>query len=186
MSGSVPAIHSVQFYDTDEGLVHRLCGVVSSGLRIGNSVLIVATKDHRNQLVKELQRLDVDVRSYAREDRFTICDAEETLSRFMVEGLPDADLFLASVGKLVLHAKKAARSKDKGLVIFGEMVAVLWEAGNKTGSLALEKLWNDLLNERAFHLHCAYPRALFSHDEAGILNVCENHSHVLGAISRLA
>lgn len=112
-----------------------------------------------------------------------MCDAEEMLSTFMVKGAPDRELFLIFVGKLLLNSKKVARSKDKGLVVFGEMVAVLWAAGNKRGALALERLWNDLLHERAFHLHCAYARALFGEDEAGIRNVCESHSHVLGAIS---
>jgi hypothetical protein len=35
-------------------------------------------------------------------------------------------------------AKKSARSKDQGLTVFGEMVAVLWEQGNQPGALALE------------------------------------------------
>jgi hypothetical protein len=176
-------VHSVQFYDTHQALIDRLCGVVSSALLVGNSVLIVATKDHRELLTKSLQRLEVHVRNYAREERFTMCDAEEMLSKFMAKGMPDPKLFLSSVGKLLIDVKKAARSKDQGLTVFGEMVAVLWDKGNKTGALALEGLWNDLLNESAFHLHCAYPRSLFSQDEAGMLNVCESHSHVAGLLS---
>jgi len=65
-------------------------------------------------------------------------------------------------------------------VIFGEMVAVLWDEGNRVGALALEHLWNDLLNNQAFHLHCAYPRTLFAGDEAGLFNICESHSQVVG------
>jgi hypothetical protein len=177
------SVHSVQFYDTHQALIDRLCGVVSSALLVGNSVLIVATKDHRELLTKSLQRLEVNVRNYAREERFTMCDAEEMLSKFMAKGSPDPKLFLSSVGKLLIDVKKAARSKDQGLTVFGEMVAALWDKGNKVGALALESLWNDLLNESAFHLHCAYPRSLFSQDEAGMLNVCESHSHVAGLLA---
>lgn len=177
------AVHSVQFYDTHEALIDRLCGVVSSALLVGNSVLVVATKDHRQLLTKSLQRLEVNVRSYAREDRFTMCDAEEMLAKFMVRDRPDPSLFLSTVGQLLLDVKKAARSKDMGLTVFGEMVAVLWDKGNKAGALALEGLWNDLLNENAFHLHCAYPRSLFSQDEPGMLNVCESHTHVAGLMT---
>ena len=183
MSSSAPAIHSVQFYDTHEALIDRLCGVVCSGLLNGNSVLIVATKDHREQLVNALQRLEVNVRPYTKEGRFAMCDAEELLSKFMVNGLPDPDLFVSSVSKRVRKLKETACDKDQGVVVFGEMVSVLWDEGNKFGALALERLWNGLLNETAFHLHCAYPRSLFSQDEAGILNVCESHSHVLGVLA---
>ncbi len=172
------AVHSVQFYDTHQALIDRLCGVVSSALLVGNSVLIVATKEHRELLTKCLGRLGVNVRQYAREDRFTMCDAEAMLSKFMVKGMPDSKLFQSSVGKLLMEVKRAAKSKDMGLTVFGEMVAVLWDKGNKKGALALEDLWNDLLNESAFHLHCAYPWSLFSQDEAGMLNVCESHTHV--------
>jgi hypothetical protein len=179
LSASAPPVHSVQFYDTHEALIERLCGVVSSGLLIGNSVVIIATESHRNRLTAALQRLEVDLRTYAREERFTICDAEGLLAKFMVNDLPNLKRFLSSVGELLVHSKKAARGKDRGFTVFGEMVSVLWEQGNKKGALALEGLWNELLNERAFHLHCAYPRAIFSQDDAGFSKVCDTHSHVL-------
>src|SRR5438128_2169854 len=69
---------------------------------------------------------------------------------------------------------------DRGLVVFGEMVSVLWNEGNRVGALALEHLWNEVLKQQAFQLHCAYPRTLFVGDEAGIFNICESHSQILG------
>lgn len=186
MSSLTPAVHSVQFYDTHEALIDRLCAVVCSGFLIGNAALIVATADHRKQLVKALDALKVDVRAYMREQQFTMCDAEETLARFMVNGLPDPQLFLSSVGQLVADAKQASRSQDQGLVVFGEMVSVLWDQGNREGALALERLWNDLLNERAFHLHCAYHRSLFAEDRSGLVSVCDFHSHILGSLAPAA
>ena len=107
-------------------------------------------------------------------------DTEGLLSTFMVNDVPRPKLFLASVGNVLGDAKKAARSKDQGLTVFGEMVALLWEQGNKTGALALEKLWNDLLNDRAFHLHCAYPQSLVENDLEGMQGITEAHSHVVG------
>ncbi len=180
MSSFAP-VHSVHFYDTHDALIDRLSGVVCSGLLIGNSVLLVCTAEHRTQLLKTLERLEVDVRDYARAGRFTMCDASEMLAMFMADGLPDPGLFMSSVGKLLLDAKKAARSREQGLTIFGEMVAVLWEKGNKAGALALEKLWNDAMQERAFHLHCAYPGWLFDGDEGELRHICDLHSHVFGA-----
>jgi hypothetical protein len=147
---SVP-VHSVHIYDEHSSLIKRLCGVVSSGLKIGNSVLIVATAHHRNELVKELSDAGTEVPQYAREGLFSMYDAQETLDTFMVNGMPDRKLFLHSVGCMLGPAKKNARSKDSGLTVFGEMVAVLWEQGEKQGALALEDLWNDL--------PCPFPRA---------------------------
>jgi MEDS: MEthanogen/methylotroph, DcmR Sensory domain len=183
MSAYAP-VHSVHFYDTNQALIDRLCGIVSSGLNIGNAVLIVATQDHRDQLVDALEQNGVTVATHIREERFVMCDAKEMLSRFMVGPKPDTALFRSSMGKLLADAKKSAQRKEQGLVVFGEMVAVLWDEGNKAGALAVERLWNNILNETAFHLHCAYPRALFAEDEAGMTNICDSHSHVVGALSR--
>jgi|SRR5579864_5171286 len=180
---TTPAIHSVHFYESHESLINRLAGIVSSGLTTGNSVLIVATEKHREQLVSALERLEVEVEIYVKRKRFRMYDAEAMLSTFMIDGMPDERRFMASVGRSLLNAKSAAISAERGLTVFGEMVAVLWEEGNKRGALALETLWNALLNERAFHLHCAYPRALFSGDHMGLVNVCESHSHVLGVLT---
>jgi MEDS: MEthanogen/methylotroph, DcmR Sensory domain len=177
--GKAARVHSVHFYDSHDSLIQRLCGVVYSGLLIGNSVLMVCTEAHRLALIQSLERLQIDVRDYARNGRFTMCDAAEMLSMFMVNGLPDAGLFMASVGQLLVGAKNSSRSKDKGLTVFGEMVAVLWERGEKNGALALEKLWNLAMEDRAFHLHCAYPEALFGEDDADLRSICELHSHVL-------
>src|SRR5260370_37610520 len=133
MANAAP-VHSVQFYDSHEVLIDRLCGVVCSGLLIGNSVLIVCTATHRPQLIKALERLDVDVRDYARKGRFAVFDTAEMLAMFMVDGTPDPALFRTSVGGLLLDAQKAAKSKHQGLTVFEEPLAVLWEEGNKTGA----------------------------------------------------
>jgi hypothetical protein len=177
---SAASVHSVHFYDSHEALIDRLCGVVSAGLLVGDSVLIVATEQHREQLIAALHGMKVDALYFAQENRFIMCDAEELLAEFMVEGLPDLELFRASIGKLLQESKPRYGQNDRGLVVFGEMVAVLWDEGNRVGALALEHLWNDLLKQQAFHLHCAYPRTLFAGDEAGIFNICESHSHVVG------
>ena len=150
-------VHSVHIYDGQSSLITRLCGIVKSGLEIGNAVLIVATNDHRERLVSTLHDAGVDVRGAAREGRFQMYDAEETLATFMQDGLPDQKLFDFWVGNLLADGKKNSRGKDHALTVFGEMVSVLYDEGRKEAALQLEALWNKALNERVFHLHCAYP-----------------------------
>jgi MEDS: MEthanogen/methylotroph, DcmR Sensory domain len=180
-SGS-PIVHSVHFYDADEALIQRLQNVITSGLESGNAVLIVATDAHRTQLISALKKRLVQISQFEREGSLCFLNAHETLAQFMVNGLPDRQRFLDSVGAVIQAAKQAARSTGNGLTVFGEMVAVLWEQGNKAGALQLEALWNDLLNDRSFHLHCAYPRSLFADgiDMAGMQSICDGHSHVIG------
>ena len=174
------SVHSVQFYDSHTALMDRLCALVSAGLLVGDSVLIVATEEHREQLVAALYELKVDVLDYAWASRIIMCDAEELLAEFMVEGLPDAELFRTAIGDLVKESGRSDGGEERGVVIFGEMVAVLWSEGNRVAALALEHLWNNLLAEQTLNLNCAYPRTLFAGDEAGVLTICQSHSHVVG------
>ena len=179
MSQSAANVHSVHFYGRDTTMIDRLCGVVCSGLLVGNAVLIVAIPEHRKRLVQCLERLGVGVRKHTREGKFSMIDAEELMATFMVNDSPHPKLFLATVGTLIADAKKSARSHEQALTVFGEMVALLWQEGNRSGALALEKLWNDLLNDRAFHLHCAYPQCLVENDDEGMRSITEVHSHVV-------
>ena len=177
-----PAVHSVHFYDEHQALINRLSGIVSSGLEMGNSVVLVMTPDHRKQLMTMLGSAGMDTRKHEKSGSLTLCDARETLASFMVNGAVNRKKFMTSVGSLLTEAKKAARNAGQGLTVFGEMVAVLWEDGNKSAAIELESAWNDLLNDRAFHLHCAYPRWNFADgDTDQIAAICDSHSHVLGS-----
>jgi hypothetical protein len=174
------SVHSVQFYDTHVALMDRLCALVSAGLLVGDSVLIVATEEHREQLVAALYSLNIDMLDYAWSSRIIMCDAEELLAEFMVDGLPDPELFRTAIGDLVDESKASESGNHAGVTVFGEMVAVLWKEGNRVAALALEHLWNNLLAEQRLNLNCAYPRSLFASDEAGVLTICQSHSQVVG------
>jgi hypothetical protein len=91
----------------------------------------------------------------------------------MVAGKPDPVLFEATVGSIVEWAARSGRT----VRVFGEMVAVLWDAGNVAGALALEALWNDMASNRQFFLLCAYPEGLLGGASLGAINaMCDRHS----------
>ena len=140
--------------------------------------MIVATSEHRDLLTAALRSCELDVREHARERRYSMLDASETLATFMKDGMPDAKLFEATMGEILDEVRSAAIAKGKDLTVFGEMVAILWEEGQKQAALQLESLWNDTLSGRAFHLHCAYSRwsVLNNNDLAAIQHT---HSHLM-------
>lgn len=182
---SFPAVHSVQFYEDDEALIRRLQSIVKTSLDSGSSALIVATQEHRHQLVSALRESGVNpVKSG---QRLQMLDARETLDKFMVHGRPNRQRFMASVGKLLSRATEAAVNQHRGLMVFGEMVAVLWSDSNRLGALELERLWNELLHEGTFHLHCAYPRWTLdgNHNDLTMKSICDEHSAVLGFAKHL-
>jgi hypothetical protein len=71
-------------------------------------------------------------------------DASATLSRSMVGDRPDRARFRDVVGEAI-----AGIEPSRGPVqAFGEMIALLWEGGNAAGAIELERLWNELAEER--------------------------------------
>ena len=180
---SSSAVHSVQFYTHDEALISRLQSIVESSLRSGASVLVVATKEHRHQLQSVLEESGLELDKLEK-GRVQLVDAHEMLDQFMVRDRPDHQRFKECVERLIRTARAAAINENRTVAVFGEMVALLWCEGNKTGALELERIWNVLLQDHGFHLHCAYPRSILKEsDNLTIKAICDEHSSVLGFAS---
>lgn len=166
----------MSFYDGDQDGIAVVASFVAAGFSAGEPVIVVATAEHRPLLDAALVELGFDPRVMRSKGWFVTLDAEETLAGFMVEGMPDAEAFRATIGGLVDDVQgDAARVR-----IYGEMVAVLWDEGNIAAALALEGFWNELASQRSFSLLCAYPHAVL--DQASLAEVgrvCALHSDVM-------
>jgi len=114
--------------------------------------------------------------------QYIALDADETLSKFMVDGRPDERRFAEVIGSLI---GRAANDGGRPVRAFGEMVALLWAEGRHEAAIRLEELWNDLAKSQSFSLMCAYPIAGFDHEEHGdsFQRICQAHSHVRPAES---
>jgi anti-sigma regulatory factor (Ser/Thr protein kinase) len=106
-------------------------------------------------------------------------DADEALSGFLVDGWPDFGSFVSEVGDMIRKVTDTGRP----VKVFGEMVALLWDAGQVAAAIELEKVWNDFGDEVPFSLMCAYPAGSVTGDgtENAFLQVCQCHSAVFGA-----
>ncbi|USE76869.1 ATP-binding protein [Cupriavidus gilardii] len=168
--------HMVRFYDEDSILVADVREFADEALRCGGSAILIATEEHLDALLPLLRGLGPgrDNRPWYTGNLITL-PAQATLDRFMVDGWPDEQRFLASVGELV--AAEARRAPP--LHAFGEMVALLCEQGMHDAALRLEELWNDLIRRHGFRLLCAYPHRVFASDEQArhFRCVCDVHTH---------
>ena len=179
----VPCQHEVQFYFDDRFLVRSLARYVAGALDVGRSTVIVATKSHRENLAEELGRLGVDLDKTREQGRFVSLDAASTLAQFMVNGSPDEVLFREAIGAIISRAAAAAHANDDKVVIFGEMVSLLWQRGDGASALRLEQLWNGLAEIHSFQLRCAYPIGSFDrhvHTEV-FSQICGEHHAVIPA-----
>lgn len=109
--------------------------------------------------------------------RFVALDAAETMAAFMLDGQIDREAFRELVGGLLCTARESGRS----VRAYGEMVALLWDAGDVLAAIELERLWNELGRKLQFSLFCSYPVACVSRSEhaEALHEVCHLHSCVL-------
>ena len=173
--------HVVRFYTEDSSYLDALHRSVEGVLKAGNAAVIIATEAHRNGLTARLKASGLDTSRAVEGGRYVLLDAAETLSRFMLGGVPDAVTFANVVGERLTQARKAAEESSGRVFAFGEMVAVLWANGRFDAAVALEQLWNQLAATHSFTLHCAYPMKDFDREEHGefFLKICSEHSGIV-------
>src|SRR5258706_6496566 len=173
-----PAAHRVQFYETDAFLLEAASEFIGAGLDAGAVCLVFATPAHREGLAQRLQGNGFDLTRAEAQGDYVALDAAETLAQFLLEGSPEPQHFAQVVGGLIERAAKGKR----GVRVFGEMVALLWEQGNQEAALRLEALWNALGSGiHPFTLLCAYPISLFvasAHTDL-FTQMCALHSQVI-------
>jgi len=176
-----PSDHIVQIYENDKVFLDSLEGFAGSGILAGEAVILIATKEHLRAIRERLENHGFDIASLIASDRFIGLEATETLSKFMVNNWPDEQLFFETV-KAVF--KRAQRNSHK-VRAFGEMVALLWQAGLNDATVQLENLWNQFHRKGAFSLFCAYPKKYFTKDvSASIHTICCEHSKVIDGSPR--
>jgi len=171
--------HLVQFYESDRYLADSVAGFIGEGLEAGGSGIVIATRPHRTAVLKRLRTRRLDVAGLRKRGRLVVLDAADTLAQIMVGGSPDPGRFDRVTGPAIARAARGRRR----VRAFGEMVALLWAAGNRAAAIRLEELWTDLGKAHAFALYCAYPLNGVGHaDLAGsFADVCGCHSQVLPA-----
>lgn len=175
------ADHFVQFYEADGFLLNSLTGFIGTAINAGDAAVVFATQAHRDELEQLLTANSVDVSAAKASGRYLSLDAADTLSKFMLDGLPEPSRFREVMGGVIASVTDG-RSRVRA---FGEMVALLWAEGNHAAAIKLEQLWNELHQAHSFSLFCAYPmngqggeRLVDLHD-----SVCSVHSRVIPAES---
>ena len=180
-----PGVHSIQIYEDSSLFLDQLAELAGSVLGSGGACIVIATDKHRSGLAERLTGWAIDLFQAGRSGRYLALDASETMSRFMVEGWPDRELFCRTIEPVLAQAQ-ASTARSPGCVFaFGEMVAVLWQDGRRDAAIELEQLWNETQTHHEFSLLCAYPLSSFANESQNELfrQVCQTHSHVTPAES---
>jgi hypothetical protein len=166
--------HAVSFYADDAELAATVAAYFFEGLAADEPITVVATPGHRSAIEHELLQLGIPLRLLRDPGRYRAFDAAEVLRELMSDGELVPEQF---------HARLTTLLGPGHTRVFGEMVALLWAAGDVASALRLEELWNEARELAPFSLLCAYPRSVL-HDSdsevAEVTGVCAAHNLVAG------
>jgi anti-sigma regulatory factor (Ser/Thr protein kinase) len=173
-----PGDHVVHFYERDEDLIATVSAHLAEALSSGDVAVVVATAAHRAAFDRAMAAAGVDVAGARTLGGLVELDAALTLTQFMVNGSPEAPAFESVVGGVVRRAGECGHR----VWVYGEMVALLWDAGQVAAAIELEELWNRLGENTPFSLFCAYLSEMVAGDEhvAAFADVCRLHTAVVG------
>jgi hypothetical protein len=156
------AEHAVQVYDELDELAESVGRFLVAGFQSGAPAILIASSHHRRRFAAELEARNWDPRRLEQQGLLTVRDAEQTLAGFMNGERPSQKEFERIVGGL--FDAVASRFPDATIRAFGEMVDVLWHAGQAGAAVELEELWDQLQQTRRFALLCAYHLDVFDVD----------------------
>jgi hypothetical protein len=95
--------HDVYFYEDDTFLIDSVADFAKEGLERQETVIVVATEQHRGDLKTKLTEGVVGLWAPAASNYVTL-DASTTLGLFMRNGWPDEGLFLKVIGQIIQSA----------------------------------------------------------------------------------
>jgi hypothetical protein len=151
-----PCGHIVYPY-TDENLVAQaVCLFASTGIRNGEGVILIMSKSHCEPIEHRLKAEGLDIEALQRIEQLACVVAEDLLPAFMVNGMPDEDLFKRIVLSLIQRCRASGTHLPARKVrVFGEMVCLLWN-DNLPAAQRLEELWNEIIEAHSISLMCTY------------------------------
>jgi hypothetical protein len=170
--------HVVQFYDRDEELAENAGDYLAGAIADGGAAVVVATPGHCAGFETRLAAAGVDVGAARRDGSLVCLDATRVAPGLTQAGRVDLTAFGTQFRPAILAAGEAPGP----VRVYGEVVALLWAAGQVNAALELEGLWNELSQQIPFSLFCGYPRDLVQgrQHQGAVAEVCRLHTAVVG------
>ena len=175
-----PHRHEVQFYSDDAVFLDSFARFIATALKSGRAAIAVITESHRSGLVSRLKAQGLDVDAATQQGTYIQLDVAETLSTFMVNGMPDATRFFEVAGGLIEAAAKAAKQEHYGVVACGECSPTLWAEGKADAAIRVEQLFDQVGKAFGLDILCGYALSSFhgEEDEHVFQSICAEHSAV--------
>ena len=171
--------HIVQLYQDPDFYGEAITHFTVEGLARGESIILVATDPNWRNISERLERKGFRTDDLFERGQLTRLNANETLPRFMSNGMPDGSIFKPLAHETIEKARRGG--KYPRVRWWGEMVNVLYVGGNGEASDRLEQFFDEVAHEATIAIFCSFLMDRYDphiYDQA-FGNVCRTHSHVI-------
>jgi len=171
--------HFAQLHRDPQALTAAVTLFLQSGLRRGNGVVMIASREHTDLFMAGLREEGLDPGVFLKSGQLELHDADWTLRKFMRNDMPDWEDFRRSLGAMFERVRAFGRGTTRA---YGEMVDLLWHEGKQDAAIRLEEYWNELARLYPFSLFCGYLLDVqHEHTYSGQLEeIGRTHSDIIG------
>jgi DNA-binding NarL/FixJ family response regulator len=172
--------HEVAFYPNDASFIDGFARFAKSALKSGNSIVVVATKSHRDGIRQRLTEDAVDLDTAIKAGSYVEADAIQTLSAVMANDMPAADRVAAIATNLITRASKGAQQERSRVAICGELAPTLLAEGKTEAAMQMERLFDEITRAHGLNLLCGYVLSTAPHKKNSqiVERICSEHSAV--------
>lgn len=169
--------HFVQICLNEVYQAATLTNYIKAGLINNEAVIVIARAPLRASVIFKLEAQGFDMQSLKNKGQVKFFDAEFLLSGLLQNGALDEEAFYLSV-ELPAQAAKLKYGKVR---TFGEMVDMLWQAGDYNLAVQLEELCSNLCERKKLTHFCTYLLNTLDPNSYGqsLERICRCHTHLV-------
>jgi DcmR-like sensory protein len=171
--------HIAQLHPDPHTLTNGVALYLQTGLRRGNSVVMIASRSQTDLILARLRDDELDPGMFLKSGQMELHDAELMLRKCMRNDVPDWEDFRRVMGEVLERVRAFGRGTTRA---YGEMMNLLWQEGKQEAAIRLEEYWNELARLYPFSMLCGY--LLDVHHEQAyngpLEEIGRTHSDILG------
>src|SRR6266545_951334 len=172
-----PVRHCAQFHRDPNTLTESAYAFLEAGVRRGQSVLVIAGRDHADGLLDRLAANKFHPTALTNSGQLSILDVAQVMEQCITGGMPEWGRFRNALMPMLSRIHPGGRGRR----IYSELASALWQDGNTEAAIRVEELWNALAVSVQFSLYCGYAMDTLSEESyAGPLEeLGRTHSDIL-------
>jgi hypothetical protein len=139
---------------------------------------MAVTESHRTSIIRNLQRDGVDIGACSQRGSYVLLDAQDTLSKFMINDWPDSARLARVLRELIERTHKSLEEKQSRVVVCGELAPTLLVEGKTRAAIEVEHLWDEITRTLGIDTLCGYLSSSFhgNTEAQAFESICAEHT----------